>query len=205
MSTGPQQLLMAGAFVPVLRVYTTVSSNVTETATGGAAFVAIECWGSGAPGGSGVGVGCAQRQGGGGGAGGYSRSTTNIVSQVTPTFTWTIGNLTFLSKVVPGSVTGFTTITCNGGTTGQAASGAINGNGGAGGTATNANAGAVNTTGGAGQNGDASGASGQGGTAVAGNIPGDGGSHGFGGHAGFGNSNSGQSSGTTGAIVFSYS
>jgi hypothetical protein len=193
----------------VLHVYTS-GTTVTETIPTGTTTVAIELWGPGGGGGAGSGVGCASSGGGGGGAGGYSRATfTSMGGQVGHTYKYTIGAVGVggtgsgsagASTIIAGTVTGFSTITANGGGNGGNSS---PGTGGAGGTATNANSGAVNTTGAAGTAGN-SGGNGKGGTGTTGNISGDGSPYGRGGNGGYGSGGAG-SNGSVGAAVFKYS
>ena len=191
----------------ILHVYTT-GTNATETIPTGTTSVKIEGWGAGGSGGAGTGSGCLTKGGGGGGAGGYSRITySGMGGQVGHTYKYTVAPSTSPSDqtgaattITAGTVTGFSTITCNGGVGGG---NAPSGTGGAGGTATNAGSGAVNTTGNAGSAGGQLG-NGIGGTGTTGNQSGDGSPYGRGGNGGFGSGNAGFSGGA-GAVVFFYS
>jgi hypothetical protein len=206
--SGAMILAASGAIIPVLHVYTS-GTSVTETIPNNVNTVTIEVWGGG--GASGGNNGSATG-GGGGGAGGYSRCTITVGAQNGKTFTYTVGaagtttaangNPGGNSTVVAGTITGFNTITCNGGNGGTA--GNNGGTLGSGGTVTDTNAGATNTTGANGTAGNA-GAGGTGGTGTTGTVSGDGSPYGGGGNPGRGPSASGNGFiGVTGAIVFSY-
>jgi hypothetical protein len=207
LGSGTISLSLSG--LTLLHVYTT-GTNATETIPSGTSTVKLECWGSGGGGGSGSGSGCTPRTGGGGGGGGYSRVTfTSMGGQVGHTYKYTIGAVGgtgggagSAGTIVAGTVTGFSTITCNGGGGGGNEPGS--GAGGAGGTVTNANAGATNTTGNAGATGGLNG-SGNGGAGISGNQSGDGSPHGGGGQGGVSASQAGITAGSVGAAVFFYS
>jgi hypothetical protein len=189
------------AFAPVLHIFT-VGTAVAEAVPLGATNVLLETGGTGGGGGGGFGSGCPIFTGGGGGSGAYSRCSLAVSTQVGHTFLWTSAAGTFTTgattTIAAGTITGFTTITCPGGSVGATATGGGNGTGGAGAAiATNANAGATNNTGVTGQ---AGGSGGAGGTGVAGiNI-----NSGSGGVGGFGASNTFRTVGVTGSVAFSW-
>lgn len=190
-------------FAPVLNIYNTNAVS-TETVPNNATNLEVQAWGGGGGGGArdvGDNTG-----GGGGGAGGYSRCTLVVSGKSGKTFTVTVGaaatagNTGSNNTVVAGTITGFNSITVNGGAPGGAGSSGGAGGGGSGGTATNTNSGATNTTGATGSNGSGPNG-GAGATGTSGNVSGDGSPYGGGGNGGGGG---GVQPGLIGAVVFYY-
>jgi hypothetical protein len=156
----------------VLHVYTTVTTNSTETIPTGTTTVKAEVWGAGGGGGSGTGSNKPPTSGGHGGGGGlaYSSYTSAALGGTGKTFKYTIGaggtgassgssagQDGSNSSITAGTVTGFTTMTGNTGS-GGAAGFTSNGVAGLGGTATGGNvSNTTGTTGGNGPNGFISG------------------------------------------------
>lgn len=185
----------------VLHVYTTAVTAATETIPTGTTTVAMEIWGSGGGGGGGHGVGSLFSPGFAGGASGFSKSSyaASALGGVGKTLKYTVtnggvfgaggtpgtaGTAGTAGTIVAGTVTGFSTMTANGGVGGGNSVGAI----GAGGTASGGNL--VNTTGAAG-----------GTTGTSGSITGDLSPHGG---SGAGGGSGGGTSGKAGAAVFFY-
>jgi hypothetical protein len=208
---GVQQMLFAAsAFVSVTNTYTT-GTSATETVPSGAQTVVIEEWGGGASGGSGD----ADGSGSGGGAGGYSRTSFNVTTQGGKTFTYSVGAAGTsvipnnpgvdggASSVAGGTVTGFTTMTANGGTHGVIFVPGPGASGGVGGTASGGTI--VNTTGGTGGIGLGTSPNngGAGGTPVTGLNSATAGDGGAGGNI-IGGVGQNSVSGVAGKIVFSY-
>lgn len=203
------------AFAGTVQIYSSVGTS-TNTVPWDCAFLTVEAWGGGAGGGGAAASGTAGG-GGGGGAGGYTiTSRFNVAGQATKTFQVVVGGTgTGGAAVTNGgngssttitaiSVTGWNTVTCNGGTGGGAgASNGAGGVGGAGGGVTNTNAGSTNTTGASGGLRDNANGGGTGATGHAGGISGDGGPYGGGGRGGNVPSGLGVA-GSAGAVVFSY-
>jgi hypothetical protein len=203
LATGVFVLMMGNTvFNPVLRIYTT-GTSATETIPDRAFNVTIEAWGGGSGGAGGTGVGCAANTGTGGAAGGYSRTAMSTNGQVGHTFVYTVGaggaganpspsTAGGTTTVSPGTVTGFSTMTANGGAAETNAGGA------AGGTASGGTQ--ANTTGANGPAAhDATGAAGTNGT-----VSGDGSPYGAGGAGGALGAGHAGATGQTGAVVFSY-
>lgn len=196
-------MLAANMGGQVLRIYT--SGSGTETCPTGYSAAHLECWAGGAGGGPGSGVGCTLSGGGGGGAGGLGRSAGFVVTGKGG-LTWnysvgagggSIGGTA--SSITAGTMTGWTTITCTGGSVGLVGPAGVGGAGGASSGGTTAN-----ITGATGSAGTA-GSGGNGAPGTAGAVPGDGSPYGIGGHGGRGTVNTGQTAGTAGAAVFLYS
>jgi hypothetical protein len=189
----------------VIHVYTTVTTNATETIPTNTTTVQMEVWGSGGGGGGGhTAGGGGNNIGGAGGAGGFSYSSyaASALGGGGRTFRYTVpaggaggsfgggnGTIGSAGSISAGTVTGFTTMTGNGGNPGLAATSSLDGTNGTGGTATGGNN--TNTTGGTGNT-----------TGTSGKISGDGGPYGGGGGGGV--SGNGVT-GTSGAVVFYYS
>jgi hypothetical protein len=189
---------------PTLRIYP-AGSGTTETIPIGAKYVSIELWGGGGPGGNGTGSGCAAESGGGGGAGGYCYLATFFVAYMNgATFVFTVGQgaasglVGTASSVTPGTVSGFSAMTANGGNPGS------NQTAGTGGTATGTNSGQVNTTGAPGTNGSLTGPGGAPGAGTTGNIVGDGSPYGAGNYGGSSGAGHPGLTGKNGAVVFYY-
>ena len=183
----------------VIHVYTSAVTSATETIPTNTTTVKCEVWGSGGGGSSGHGTGCGKGPGNVGGCGGFSYSSyaASTLGGAGKTFKYTIttggaggvggsGTAGAAGTIVAGTVTGFTTMTGNGG-----GGGVLGGGVGAGGTATGGNV--TNTTGASGST-----------TGTTGSISGDGSPYGPGGTSGFGSTGPG-SAGGTGAAVFFYS
>lgn len=196
LGSGNVSLSVSG--LTVLHVYTTVTTNATETIPTGTTNVRCEVWGSGGGGGGRTGSGDNVNAGYPGGCGGFAYSvyTAAVLGGTGKTFKYTVtaggaggavgvaGTAGTAGSITAGTVTGFSAMTGNGG------GGGGNGNGpagGAGGTGTGGNTnnitGASNST-----------------TGTTGKISGDGGPYGKGGTAGLGAGGNG----TAGAAVFYY-
>lgn len=187
---GGQQMLLAGGFVPVLRIHASGSS--TDTIPPGASNVVIELW---AGGGTGFSAGPSQG-GGGGGSSGYSRSSIALTpSNWGQTINYAVGASDTDSSVSSGTFS-LTTMTAHKGVGGSA----TQTTGGAGGTAVGGTQ--ANTTGTAGSN-QVGGVGGIAGAGTSGTVGGDGSPYGAGGTGGDA-PNAGGQSGQTGAVVFSY-
>ena len=183
----------------VLHVYTSAVTNATETIPTGTTNIKQEIWGAG--GGGGGGGGNKGQLGFTGGCGGFAYSvyTAAALGGAGKTFRYTVpaggaaggvganGTAGTAGTITAGTVTGFTTMTGNGGGAGSTFGGSGNG---AGGTASGGNT--TNTAGAAGSTAGTSGA-----------ISGDGSPYGSGGSSGgsFGGGGAGQG----GAAVFFYS
>jgi hypothetical protein len=185
----------------LIHVYTTATTNSTETIPTGTTTVQCEVWGSGGSGGAATGSPLDPNAGFFGSAGGlaYSSYAASTLGGAGKTFKYTItnggagvtvggGNAGTAGTITAGTVTGFSTMTGNGGGGGNNGNGA---GGGPGGTATGGNV--SNTTGGTGT-----------GTGVTGKISGDQGSAGGGG-AGAGVPGNSSTAGKTGGVCFFYS
>jgi hypothetical protein len=184
----------------VIHVYTSAATNATETIPTGTTSVKAEIWGSGGGGGGRQGSGSTSNPGGVGGASGFSYSvyTAAALGGVGKTLKYTVtnggaggaanfnGTAGTAGSITAGTVTGFTTMTANGGGAGLSGGGS-----GAGGTASGGNN--TNTTGTAGST-----------TGTTGKISGDGGPYGGGGHSGTVGGGPG-GAGVAGAAVFMYS
>lgn len=186
----------------VIHVYTSPTTNSTETIPTGTTNVYCEVWGSG--GGAGAShsaSGGGTNYGGSGGCGGFSYSayTAAALGGTGKTLKYTVtaggagsstqgvaGTAGTAGSITAGTVTGFTTMTANGGGGGGAATSGSSGAGGAGGTATGGNN--TNTTGATGST-----------TGTSGKITGDGSPYGGGGNQVF------ENAGGAGAAVFYYS
>jgi len=188
-------------FKAVLNIYTS-GSSATETIPDRAGTCVVEAWAPGGGGHAGLGSGCGADNGAGAGSGGYSRSSISVIGQANKTFVFTIGTAGTggapnggnggQTTVTAGTVTGFPTITVNGGLGGTST------NGGTGGSASGGNQ--ANTTG---NTGAAAHATGNGGAGITGTVSGDGSPYGAGGSSPVGSSNNGNP-GDNGAVVFSY-
>jgi len=192
----------------VTHIYTS-GAGKTETIPTGSTTCVIEEFG-----GSGGGGGTQSGGGGGGGAGGYSRTSLSVAAQNGRTFTYTVGaagaagttggggtngGAGGVSTVVAGTVTGFSTMTANGGG-GGVFSLSGGGAGGSGGTASGGTA--ANTTGHAGTAGNGPG--GTGGDGATGTV----GVNGSGANGGIGASSGPiiqPTAGGVGKIIFKYS
>lgn len=191
----------------VIHVYTTATTNATETIPTNTTTVRCEVWGSGGGGGgydSNVNLG---GPGGDGSCGGFSYSSyaASAIGGAGKTLKYTItsggaggaagnpasaGTAGTAGSITEGTATSFTTMTANGG--GAGANGRGNG-GGSGGTATGGNT--TNTTGATASV-----------TGTSGKITGDGSPYGGGGVGGVNGINSGEGyNGSGGAAVFYYS
>lgn len=178
----------------VIHIYTTVTTNATETILSGTTTVTIAVWGSGGGGGNGFGSGCSAAPGIAGGCGGRATSSyaASALGGVGRTFKYTVGvpgsgNAVngAACSVAAGTVSGFTAMSGNGGTA------ATTNTGGGGGTATGGNV--SNTTGTSNST-----------VGLGTSFTGDGAPHGGGGAAGaFGTGHIG-GAGTVGAVVFRY-
>ena len=180
----------------VIHVYTTATTNATETIPTGTTNVYCEVWGSG-----GGGSGSIAATGYGGGAGGFSYSvyTSAALGGTGKTLKYTItnggaggvntanGTAGAAGSITAGTVTGFTTMTANGG-----GGGTVGGPSGSGGTASGGNN--TNTTGATGGRSSQT-------PGTAGKISGDGGPYGEGGQGG---TNGNGTAGSAGAAVFYY-
>jgi len=201
LGSGTLSLSVGG--LTVTHVYTSPVTSATETIPTGTTNVFAEVWGSGGGGGGSQSGGGGFNRGGNGGCGGFSYSvyTASGLGGVGKTFKYTIaaggaagsagggnGSAGAAGTIVAGTVTGFTTMTANGGALGTGATGSAAGNPGAGGTATGGNN--TNTTGTAGSS-----------IGTNGKISGDGSPYGGGGPGG---SISGGNAGSAGAAVFYY-
>jgi hypothetical protein len=192
-----------GGQAPILRLYTTTGTS-TETVPGGYNFAEIQGWGPGAGGASVFSPGTLG--GGGGGGGAYSTVTISAATQGGKTFIVVVGTggtqsvspgggsvFAGTTQISAGSVTGWSTVTLRG------ASSGANQNGGGGGTATNANSGASNQTG---NNGTSAVGplGGNAGAGIAGDVANDGSPYGAGGKGGGSNG----TNGSDGAAAFYY-
>ncbi len=185
----------------VIHVYTTATTNSTETIPTNTTNVYCETWGSGGGGGGGhVASGGGDNPGGTGGGGGFSYSvyTAAALGGAGKTLKYTVsaggtggafggtaGNSGAIGQITAGTATGFTTMNANGGVGGGGGTATQAGSPGAGGTASGGNN--TNTTGT--------------GSGVSGKITGDGSPYGAGGSGGYATSGG---TGGGGACVFYY-
>lgn len=192
---GSGTITLTKSGLTVIHIYTTVTTNATETIPTGTTTVAIAVWGSGGGGGNGSGAGCGALPGIAGGCGGrpVSSYAASALGGVGRTFKYTVGaagsgdsSNGAACSVTAGTVTGFSTMTGNGGSAG------INHTGGAGGTATGGNV--SNTTGTANST-----------TGLGTAFTGDGAPHGGGGAPGALGAGHSGGAGQVGAVVFRYS
>ena len=193
LGSGTISLTQSG--LTVIHIYTTVTTNATETILTGTTTVGISVWGSGGGGGNGSGSGCSASFGAEGGCGGRAVSSyaASALGGVGRTFKYTVGAAGTgnavngaACTVTAGTVTGFTSMSGNGG---QAANLQL---GGAGGSASGGNV--SNTTGPSNTT-----------TGLGTVFTGDGAPYGGGGAAGaFGAGHAG-GAGQVGAVVFRYS
>jgi len=211
---GVHQLLPIVPYAGTLMIYNAAGTSTT-TVPVDASFMTVEAWGGGGGGGGG-GASGTNSGGGGGGAGGYTITASYVIAgNGLKTFQTVVGGTGTggasattggnggNTTITEATVTGWATVTCNGGTGGNAGGGA-GGGGGSGGSVTNTNAGSTNTTGNNGSNRpNTGGTGGAGGTGHAGGISGDGGPYGGGGTGGNNGGGSGVA-GTAGAVVYSF-
>jgi len=191
----------------VIHIYTSPTTSATETIPTGTTNVYAEVWGSGGGGGAAHSTAGGYNGGGTGGGGGFSYSvyTAAALGGTGKTFKYTVtaggaggaynggnGTAGTAGSIVAGTVTGFTTMTANGGSAGTGATVGGSGTNGAGGTATGGNN--TNTTG----NGTGTG------VGTSGKISGDGSPYGAGGSGGLASGANSGSAGGGGAAVFYY-
>lgn len=189
----------AASFTPVLQSFTTAGTFADQAIPTGATTAVIEVFGSSGDGGAGR-AGCfAIVAGGGGGSGAYCKTTFNVSALNGKTFNLAIQTrgvtaATTVSAGTTNPVTGFTTMSSPGGSTGTSAA-----SGGGGGSSTIATGGTdVNQTGNTGGNGTCSGgAGGLGKTGTNGNG-------GDGGQGGVGAGNAGLTLGQAGRVYIRY-
>jgi hypothetical protein len=187
---GSGTISLSRSGLTLIHVYTS-GSNATETVPSGSTTAILEVWGGGAGGTPGTGSGCSALPGNGGGAGGYSRTSFPVSTKNGKTWKYTTGvgggagANGSAGSITAGTITGFTTMTANGGSTT-----------GAGGTASGGTQ--ANTTGNAGSGRT-------GGAGVKGNVSGDGSPYGGGGAGGTRGAGNNGGPGGNGAAVFYYS